>query len=780
MRSTDWIDGLSGVYPTLQQHARVAFAGMLVFVIAYQVWVAIARRRELFLYLNAGWAVAALLMVLGRSIQHATTDTGTVLLGVRIFHTGVLALVPLGLAFAHEIREVPRGRLFWVVVLGTSAPIPLVWLTTWIISDEVQTFMTLTGPILGPVPAPIAPVALPYLAAIAGYLLYVARASLVPRGRLHWRLRLPGDVAYMLLLPALANDVLLYSGRLVTLEIVNVALFLQILVMNAAIFSRAGEYFAGLQESLDERTAELEERERGLSRALESRRQILDAVPDMLCILDEGRIEYVNEAGVRFLGRPREALEGVRLLDAVQVEDAAEAERHLATLGTHLAAGPPVKWQFQREGQGARTAEVTGLALALDGAPRTLVSVHDVTEREHLLERLQVADRLASVGTLAAGVAHEVNNPLTFVSMSLEFIQEALESPAALQDAAVLDELRQHVADCVMGADRIAQIVRDMNTFTRAESERSAVDCRAALEYAVKVASATIRHRASLTLDLGPTPAVLADPRRLSQVFLNLLVNAFQAIPDEDASHEIHVTSLTRADGWAVVEVSDSGIGIAPEVRESVFDPFVTTRRSRGGTGLGLFICRGIVAELGGEIHLSARRPRGTAARVLLPPASRSRAGADAGAPAGVDAGAAVGGAARAASARGGVSSLKVLVADDEPLVLSGLCRMLVDHEVTAVADGEAAIRAMEAERFDVVLCDLMMPGCTGADVWTWMHGRGEDAKFVLMTGGATTDTLRRFTEQPSLRSVAKPVGRRAIESALADAAAAGRPATAG
>lgn len=775
MRPADWIGGLADLYPTLQQHARVAFAGMLVFVIAYQVWVALARRRELFLYLNAGWATAALLMVLGRSIQHATSDPATVLLGVRVFHTGVLALVPLGLAFAHEIREVPRGRLFWVVVLGTSAPIPLIWLTTWIISDQVQAFTTLTGSILGPVPAPIAPVALPYLAAIAGYLLYVARASPVPRKRLHWRLRLPGDVAFLLLLPALANDVLLYSGRLVTVELVNFALFLQILAMNAAIFSRAGEYFAGLQESLDERTAELEERGRGLARALESRRRILDAVPDMLCILDQGRIEYVNEAGVRFLGRPREMLEGMRLLDAVQVDDAAEAERHLATLGTHLAAGPPVKWRFQQEGQGVRMAEVTGLALALDGAPRTLVSVHDVTEREHLLERLQVADRLASVGTLAAGVAHEVNNPLTFVSMSLEFIQEALEAPAAIEDAAALDELRQHVADCVMGTDRIAQIVRDMNTFTRAESERSAVDCRAALEYAVKVASATIRHRASLTLDLGPTPAVLADPRRLSQVFLNLLVNAFQAIPDEDTTHEVRVSSATRPDGWAVVEVSDTGLGIPPELVEKVFDPFVTTRTARGGTGLGLFICRGIVAELGGEIHLSARRPRGTTARVLLPPAASAPSRGAAAATGAVG----VAQADAADAADRGAAALRVLVADDEPLVLRGLCRLLEAHDVTAVSDGEAAIRAMEAERFDAILCDLMMPGCTGADVWRRAHERGEDAKFILMTGGATTDSLRRFTEQPALRSVSKPVSRGAIESALAAAVAAGRSAPA-
>ena len=162
--------GWSGeFYETIKQSGRLAFAGLLVFVIAYQISMARGRPQEALLKLSAAWAVAALPMVVGRAIQHATTDHATVLLGARVFHTGVLALVPLGLAMGYHIRNVPRGRLFWVVIVGTSVPIPLIWTSQLVIGSRVQEFQTLAGPILGPVPAAIAPVALPYLVAISLY-----------------------------------------------------------------------------------------------------------------------------------------------------------------------------------------------------------------------------------------------------------------------------------------------------------------------------------------------------------------------------------------------------------------------------------------------------------------------------------------------------------------------------------------------------------------------------------------------------------------------------------
>ena len=743
------------VYELLAQYARLAFGGMLLLVIVYQLWLARARPGEPLLYLVAAWAGAALCMVIGRSVQHATDVPSTVLLGVRIFHTGVFALVPLSFAMAHEIRRVPRGRLFWFLIAGTSLPIPLAWVSTLIISDRVQEFSTLSGSILGPVPAAAAPLGIPYLIFIAAYLAWVAWKG--DRG-IPWQTRLPLNVGFALLLPALVNDVLLYSGHLVTLEIMNVALFVQVVVMNAAIMSRTGGAFAGLEETVAQRTAALLERERGLTRALETRRQILDAIPDVLCILHEGRMEYVNAAAERFFGRARTELVGQRLVDQVVDGRRHHAEAELDRIGASAVPTSPVELLFANADGAPRAAEVAGLTLELDAGARTLVTLRDVTERRHLLAKLQVADRLASVGTLAAGVAHEINNPLAFVSINLGLIRRALATTGSADRSA---QLESFLDDCMTGTERIAQIVRDLTVFTRAKAERTDVDCRDSLEYALRIAEGTIGRQCEIERDFGALPLVHADPRRLSQVFLNLLVNAFQAIPADDVDARVRVATRTRADGWAVVEVSDSGVGIDPALVRSVFDPFFTTKAAGSGTGLGLFICQGIVTELGGEIRISPRSPRGTTFEVVLPPSSAAAPTV----------------AAPAAHAKRAVGAgHRVLIADDEPALLRGLERLLARHQVTAVANGDDAIAAIESEPFDAIICDLMMPGCTGVEVFERARALGYGDRFVLMTGGATTEAHRAFVEGGHLRSIAKPATASEIEAAIEDCVRASSP----
>ena len=253
--------------------------------------------------------------------------------------------------------------------------------------------------------------------------------------------------------------------------------------------------------------------------------------------------------------------------------------------------------------------------------------------QEKMVKQLIVADRMSSVGTLAAGMAHEINNPLAFVAANLEMILDQLAildsatpsdaTPSGATPSSKFADLSDMALDAQAGAERIRKIVRGLKTFSRAEEERRAViDIHPLLDQSIDLAFHEIRHRARLVRDYGPIPSVNADEARLGQVFINLLVNAAQAIAEGDsAANEIHVVTFTDERGRAVIEVRDTGPGIPASLIGRVFDPFFTTKPVGIGTGLGLSICHNIVIAMGGEISVISERGAGTAFVVALPPA---------------------------------------------------------------------------------------------------------------------------------------------------------------
>ena len=245
-------------------------------------------------------------------------------------------------------------------------------------------------------------------------------------------------------------------------------------------------------------------------------------------------------------------------------------------------------------------------------------------------------ERLASLGTLAAGVAHEINNPLTYVLANVDFVADRLErlgrslpSGVTLQWADELGELGAALAEAQEGALRVRRIVRDLRSFSQNEGEKAVpVDLHRPLESAIKVALNEIGSRARLVRHFGPVPSVDADETRLAQLFLNLLVNAAQAIhPDGSETNEIRVTTATDASGRAEVRIQDTGSGIAGDAIGSVFDPFFTTKPLGGGLGLGLFVCHGIVKGLGGDIAVESAPGEGTTFRVTLQASEHAPAG---------------------------------------------------------------------------------------------------------------------------------------------------------
>ncbi|WP_437761158.1 ATP-binding protein [Sorangium sp. So ce281] len=251
-------------------------------------------------------------------------------------------------------------------------------------------------------------------------------------------------------------------------------------------------------------------------------------------------------------------------------------------------------------------------------AYRMLGAVSDVTERRQMETRLQLADRMASLGTLAAGVAHEINNPLAYMVANVDFARKELRAKGA---GARLDALLSALDEAAEGGSRVRHIVGGLKTFSRADGgELGPVEVDPVIQLVLRMAQQQIQSKARLVLELRPVPAVHANEAQLGQVILNLLVNAAQALPEGKVSeNEIRISTAPAPPGRVCIEVCDTGPGIAPELRSRIFDPFFTTKPIGEGTGLGLAICHGIVTSFRGEIGVESEVGKGACFRVLLP-----------------------------------------------------------------------------------------------------------------------------------------------------------------
>jgi PAS domain S-box-containing protein len=492
------------------------------------------------------------------------------------------------------------------------------------------------------------------------------------------------------------------------------------------------------------------ERSRAIAelRHSESRfRMLIEGSPDAIFVHSRGVLLYVNPAAVTMLGYDlRLELVARPVADIVHADSLATTwieVRNLVERG--VTAGARACRFVRRDGKIVQS-EVVGIPVSLDDHPAVATVARDLTERNQMQARLLFSDRMASVGTLAAGVAHEINNPLAYITANLGFAAEELGRMAT---SAPLREIRQAIDEARDGAERVRVIVRDLKTFSRADEQESGLaDVKRVLESAINMSFNEIRHRAQLVRQFADVPPVVANEGRLGQVFLNLLVNAAQAIPEGTAAnHEIEVVLRSNENREIVVEVRDTGSGIPPEHIPRLFDPFFTTKPVGVGTGLGLAVCHGIVTGLGGEIEVQSEVGKGSVFRVRLPAAApRSVEPPPIPAPA-------------PTSAR----RARVLVLDDEPLVCSSIRRMLHrEHDVTTATDArEVLLWLRRGDAFDVIFCDLMMPEMTGMDFHAeLLRSHPQVAQSVVFfTGGAFTPRAKAFLDAvPNARLDKPPV----------------------
>ncbi len=501
-----------------------------------------------------------------------------------------------------------------------------------------------------------------------------------------------------------------------------------------------------VERNLEQR-ARRREAEEARAREHELVEAVLDVSRSLIIVLDtEGRVLRFNRACEDFTGIPAAEMIGTKRW--VELLDEAERGGVLRLFDGMLRGTFPTEYENTwraKDGAPRRVAWTNTAITGPDGAVRYVIGTGiDVSVSARLQARLMLADRMASVGTLAAGVAHEINNPLTYVIASLEYASRLVEQPPSGDINAAAEaraRLRYSLSQAREGADRVRQIVKNLRTFSRGdEDRRGPVIVEDVIESSIDMAWNEIRHRARLVREFHPVPAVEANEARLGQVFLNLLINAAQAIP-EGRVDDNRVRVVTRAEGdRVVVEISDTGRGIAPEHLPRIFDPFFTTKPVGEGTGLGLSICHGIVTALGGEISVESTPDRGSTFRVLLPPSRSLRPERSPSAP-------------PAPPGR----RARLLLVDDEANLRASLRQILVsDHDVVDVGSGaEVLDRLRKGERYDVILCDLMMPEMSGIDLFEAIatHDEPLSRRVIFLTGGAFTPRAQEFMARvPNLR----------------------------
>ncbi len=361
----------------------------------------------------------------------------------------------------------------------------------------------------------------------------------------------------------------------------------------------------------------------------------------------------------------------------------------------------------------------------------------DVTERKRAElarreteSRMTVLERLAATGRLAAGVAHEINNPLTYVLSNLEEIDARL----ATREGA--DAIRDHAREAMDGAKRVAAIVRDLRVFS-GRPQRGHARCQPArvIDSAVTLLRNQIRHRARLEIDNRLTPDAAIENGRLAQVLVNLLMNACQAIPEGHVESNLIRLTLACTPPWIVIEVSDSGDGIAQEIIPHLFEPFFTTRKMGEGSGLGLSVSFAIVSEVGGTIDVQSSKGAGAKFVLKIPVAGPTSA--DLAEP--------------VQTPSPGFKRLRILVIDDEAPVGRALARYLSEHEVAVETGAQSALQRLRSgERFDAILTDMMMPEMSGIQFYEHVKREWPDlvSTVMFMSGGVFGPEAQGFVDK--------------------------------
>ncbi|WP_158514709.1 hybrid sensor histidine kinase/response regulator [Gemmatimonas phototrophica] len=377
-------------------------------------------------------------------------------------------------------------------------------------------------------------------------------------------------------------------------------------------------------------------------------------------------------------------------------------------------------------------------------------------ERDRAREQMLEQQRLAALGRLAAGVGHEINNPLQYLQFTLEELRECARG---MENADALTMIEQSFE----GVDRIKQVVEDLRTYVRpSDIELGPLDLREVVRAALRVGAPQWRQGITITTELEPVPLVLGHEGRLVQVVLNPLVNGMQSMlhANDPKATSMQVRTGTTSRGWAQITITDQGPGFDGDVVSRLGEPYVTTKSLQGGTGLGLFVSRGIVEAHGGTMHFANAPSGGAVVCIELPPLDDERV-----LPLSTST------AVTAEPPQATTVSLRVLMVEDDEQALRALLRGLEAEQLqaTGFTHGADALAWLDQHEVDVVVTDLMMPGMSGWEFAAALAQRHPllRERLVVLTGGASTSEAQAFVEDATLLVLEKPIGRAELATAL-------------
>jgi PAS domain S-box-containing protein len=529
-------------------------------------------------------------------------------------------------------------------------------------------------------------------------------------------------------------------------------------------------------------------REEALQHSESKFRDVFHNVTDGILLFDinTNKPTMVNQAFCKMLGYSESELMRLQLTDMyVETDQAKFADMFYKPITGEQAFALDIA--LRRKDQTTCYVDINTTAIEIEGHKLLMGCFRDITEKKKIQAELTRAEKLASIGLLASGVAHEINNPLTYILFNMESLGEDLpqltnviqrcqhrannipleHNPFAgltstelkLFHQPFLEDISERIDEAIQGIHRIKTIVQELSAFSRLDTPNIAsVDVFVAIECAINMAHNEIKYRANLIKDYGPVPPVKASPDQLIQVFLNILMHIINSLDESNAASNKIRIHIQQEQNYVNVKFEDTGRGLTPEEIEYIFEPFSNTKNIGVGSGLSLSLCKNTLLSFGGDIEVHSEIGRGTCFSIKLPIATENELKEEP---------------QQCPNDCKCSHRRRILLIDDESGVRTTIKKYLhKDHEVITAESGAKAQAIIEEDHnFDLLLCDLMMPQMSGMDLHQWLTKKYPELakRTIFISGGVFTPKAKQYLNNINNPLLEKPFDMKDLQKLIAN-----------
>ncbi len=504
-----------------------------------------------------------------------------------------------------------------------------------------------------------------------------------------------------------------------------------------------------LLEQISNKQLEIEKKNNLLLEKRGEFKNLLDNFPDGVLIHRDGIILYTNPRLREYL-KYEQSFEmlGQSVYDIMVPPEFVDIvkKRTQDLISGVVAVNPLMEFELLTKISGERfSCEVSSVPMTIDGDKCVAVTFRDLSDRKKLQIYKMTTDRMTALGHLAAGVGHEINNPLCYVMMNLELVKDNLA-------AAKIRDYNKQISAIQKGLERIKTVVSDLKTVSRVSPDNAVthVDVNDVIESVLGIVKNEIQHRAVLKCSLTSVEPIWIEETRLAQILINLAINAAHSIPIGDTNQNcVGVKTFMNNKNQVVIEISDTGSGMSKDIQKKIFDPFFTTKAAGKGTGLGLSICHNIVNQFNGTIEFKSELGKGTVFQVVFPAseATKNIIKLDQ---------------AEMKKDSKAASKGQVLIIDDDVELLDVLQEIVsTNHDCLAFTNAQAALDILkENNTFDCIICDLMMPKMSGLQFYNALKQTAPHYlnRVIILTGGSFTEETDNFLNLPEITVLEKPI----------------------